>query len=55
MLKDTMKQASYKYVEGLINEQEYAIELIKALGKYTEADSSITDIAFCLNDMEDGL
>lgn len=52
MLLDAMRQASERYVEGLISEQEYAIELIKALGKYTEADASITDVAFALHEVQ---
>jgi hypothetical protein len=48
MLQDAMRQASEKFIEGLIDEQELCVQLIIALGAYKVSDNSITDIAFAL-------
>jgi hypothetical protein len=48
MLFDKAKEASIKFMEGLITEQEYVNELIVALGDWQTSDTTVVELADAL-------
>jgi hypothetical protein len=54
MLFDQVKEASMKFMEGLIDEQEYVTALIIALGDYQPQDASVVDLADALEKYQGG-
>jgi hypothetical protein len=54
MLFDQVKEASMRFMEGLIDEQEYVTALIIALGDYKAQDASVVDLADALEKYQGG-